>query len=175
MACLHTCCPFAVLTTDPSKANWTSGFGLNEAGRAFHEPPAGYIDNATALYPSSWVLSSDQQWMYRSQGLDRTSVTPGESTNVSMQLCINCEAGQVSDWAVGAVLVYNRELTTSEVQQVEDYLSWLYGVALERSRLCKSLCTQAKPLGVLPTCSQPSAKCFGVLCPMSMHLYAVGQ
>lgn len=58
----------------------------------------------------------------------------GAPSGAAVRLCINCAGTQESDWAVGAVLVYAGELSALQMQQVEDHLSVLYGVQLERAQ-----------------------------------------
>ena len=51
---------------------------------------------------------------------------------MTVQLCINCgyNSAELSDWAVAAVYVYNRELNDSEIVSVERHLSSVFGVPL---------------------------------------------
>ena len=75
---------------------------------------------------------------YRSQGVERTSpdlINIG--TAWQARLCINCgiasaTTAQLSDWSMGVVLVYNRELSDAEIITTENYLSFTYGVPLQR-------------------------------------------
>ena len=69
---------------------------------------------------------------YRSQGLERTLANATSSGGWTAQLCINCgwSGGEFSDWALAVLIVFNRELTTSEIQNVEGYLSSTYGLPL---------------------------------------------
>lgn len=133
----------AVFTSEYGSTNWLSGFDIGNAGTAYHFPPlAAYTSPLGNFYPSAWLLSTDQQWTYRSQGVDRTTVARGEPSSAAVRLCINCAGIQESDWAVGAVLVYAGELSALQMQQVEDYLSVLYGVPLERAQAGEHICTR---------------------------------
>lgn len=71
--------------------------------------------------------------MYRSQGVDRTNIAKGAPGTQQIGLCINCyHAGEQSDWAAFLFIVYNRELNTSEIIAVEDYISSTYAIPLRR-------------------------------------------
>jgi hypothetical protein len=103
--------------------NWLSGFGDGRAGVAFHE---GLVTpQQIDLHGDDWVMSMDQRNMYRSNGTNRTTGVGSQST----QLTINYGqyvATETSDWAVAEVIVFNRELTSSEYISVEGYLNTKY-------------------------------------------------
>lgn len=69
--------------------------------------------------------------MYRSQGVDRTSVAPGSTYSGAYTIAINgfdpTPVNENSDWAMVAMVVYSRKLTVQEIVAVED---WWVGVAL---------------------------------------------
>ena len=105
--------------------NWLSGFHSNRSGVAYHgdSPNGGWVTPITDLHGNQWVLSTDQRNMYRSNGTDRTS--SGYSNGASDQLTINTRY-EYSDWAVAEVIIFNRELTSTEYLAVEAYLSVKY-------------------------------------------------
>jgi len=105
--------------------NWLSGFWDGRTGAAYH---TSWVTPYTEdIHGNNWVQSTDQRNMYRSNGTDRTS--SGYSTGTSDELSINNGAhisSEASDWACAEVIVYNRELTSSEYLSVEAYLSAKY-------------------------------------------------
>ena len=106
--------------------NWLSGFHFSRSGVAYHgDPPTndGWVTPTTDLHGNQWVLSTDQRNMYRSNGTNRTS--PDYSDGASDQLTINTRY-DYSDWAVAEVIIFNRELTSTEYLAVEAYLSVKY-------------------------------------------------
>lgn len=100
-------------------ANWLSGFWQNKNGVAFHE--GGFITQESVSQHglNNWVFSTDQNALYRSQGVDRTIKT-GSALNAP--LTINGASGELSDWAVAEVIVYNRLLSEKEILLIEKYL-----------------------------------------------------
>jgi hypothetical protein len=109
---------------DGVTSNWLSGFYGSKSGVAYHHN--NWLTPETDIHGDTWVLSTDQRNMYRSNGTNRTS--SGYSGGSSRQLSINYGAstGERSDWAVAEVIVYNQELSLSEIQQVEAYLNAKY-------------------------------------------------
>jgi hypothetical protein len=106
--------------------NWLSGFHQNAVGGAYHDG-TGWITPQSDLHGVDWVMSTDQRNMYRSNGTNRTTATYTNSK--STQLTINYGqnvATESSNWAVAEVIVFNRELTSSEYISVEGYLNTKY-------------------------------------------------
>ena len=99
-------------STDPS---WCSGFFTGNSGVAFHN---GYIAASADRHGNAWVVSTDQNALYRSQGFDRTTGTPGTPsyTNLTINYLYP------SDWAVAEIIVYDRTLTANEISVAEQYL-----------------------------------------------------
>ena len=108
---------------------WLSGFWNNASGVAYHQ---GWLTTAfgTSLHGSNWVLSTDTNTMYRSNKVNRTNGTPGATSyarlGLNMGSHITTEGG--SDWAVACAIVYNRNLSLSEIQTVENTLATIYGL-----------------------------------------------
>lgn len=109
-------------TTDYTK-NWLSGFWGGNTGVAYH---MGWLtQSATPIFPLSEVLiSTDQKSLYRGNG---TNLVTSSVTGASFNLRINGQYNEWSDWAVAEVIVYNRELSLSEIESVEDYLETRVG------------------------------------------------
>lgn len=112
-----------------SSINWLSGHWSGSAGVAYHTNNTGWLTpSGTDIHGNNWVISTDQNTKYRSQGIDRTTVT---GPNASAQLFINAGygLGEGSDWACAEVIVYNRTLSAAEITNVESYLFNKYGNA----------------------------------------------
>jgi hypothetical protein len=104
--------------TDSSNCNWFSGFHVGNAGVAYHGT---LITPHIDVHGTSWVISSDQCNLYRSNGVQRSDV--GEVTGPLCSLTVNGLTSQVSDWAISDMLMYDRELSLSEILRVEKYLN----------------------------------------------------
>ena len=109
---------------DGVTSNWLSGFHGGKSGVAFHHN--NWVTSyQTNIHGDTWVLSTDQRDMYRSNGTIRT--LQGYSGGSSRQLSINHGAtGEYSDWACAEVIVYDRQLTSTEYKAVEAYLNAKY-------------------------------------------------
>ncbi len=105
--------------------NWLSGFNRAMSGKAYHN---NWITPDVDVHGSNWVYSTDQNALYRSNKVDRTIAAPGTPSydQISINYGINYTI-EPSDWACAEVIVYNRTLTTNEINQVEDELYATYG------------------------------------------------
>ena len=112
---------------DGVTSNWLSGFHGNKAGVAYHN---GWITSSSTDYHGfDWVISTDQNSLYRSNGVQR-GASGGSS---SKQLGLNYGyyyASEPSAWQCAEVIVFNRTLTQTEYEQVEQYLSMKYSLPL---------------------------------------------
>jgi len=111
---------------DGVTSNWLSGFHGNKAGVAYHN---GWITPTTDYHGFDWVISTDQNSLYRSNGVQR-GASGGSS---SKQLGLNYGyyyASEPSAWQCAEVIVFNRTLTQTEYEQVEQYLSMKYSLPL---------------------------------------------
>ena len=113
--------------------NWFSGFwgwsGGGKSGIAYHD--AWLTQESISLHGDNWVISCDQNRIYRTNGVQRNTAVP---TGSSKQLTINhgyYSAGESSDWAVAEVIVYNRTLTPLEVSRVERFLANKYNLPVQ--------------------------------------------
>jgi hypothetical protein len=108
--------------------NWLSGFWSGNTGVAHHNNwlTASSPSNAST---SSWVLSSDQNTLYRANGRSFTLASPGaQSFTGSLGLNTGFSGTEYSHWQVPEVIVYNRELSASEIRRVESYITRTYGL-----------------------------------------------
>jgi hypothetical protein len=108
--------------------NWLSGFHSNKSGVAYHGDAGSWVTAINDLHGNAWVLSTDQRNLYRSQRVNRTvaNYTAGVSSQISIGM--GNWTGENSDWACACVVVYNRELTTNEILQVEAFLARRYNL-----------------------------------------------
>lgn len=109
---------------DGLTSNWLSGFWGGAAGVAYHD---GWLTDQTDRHGNNWVISTDQNSLYRSNGVQR-----GTGGGTSKQLTINrgYYSGERSDWQVSFVAVYNRTLSSNEYISVEQWLSSRYGIGV---------------------------------------------
>ena len=107
---------------DGVTSNWLSGFHGGKSGVAHHD---GWLTQTTDIHGDNWLISTDQKDLYRSNGIDRTISGSGST---SRQLSINYGhyTGELSDWAVAEVIVYDRELSMNEYLSIESYLMSKY-------------------------------------------------
>ena len=103
--------------------NWLSGFNRAMAGKAYHN---NWITPDVDVHGTNWVVSSDQNALYRSNKVDRTIAAPGTPSYDQIGLNYGYY-GEPSDWACAEVIVFNRTLTTPEIEKVEGYLYGKYG------------------------------------------------
>lgn len=103
--------------------NWLSGFWSGAAGVAYH---GGWVTDQTDRHGYNWVYSTDQNYLYRSNGVSRGTSGGGTTTNLSI-LYGNYD-GEVSDWQVAEVLVYSSTLNSTQITDVESYLKTKYGL-----------------------------------------------
>lgn len=110
--------------------NWLSGFWGTYSGLAYHQGWIGANAGSKTVHGTNWVISSDQNTIYRSQGYERGNTGAGTAGQTYAQLTINNGAGssETSDWAVATVIVFNRTLTTAEMQTMEKWLNITYNV-----------------------------------------------
>lgn len=103
--------------------NWWSGHKDGATGgTAYHGATAAdIVTPRTNILGTNWVISTDLNNTYRSQGTDRTNVVTTQGLNVT-PLSINGYGTEESDWAVAEIIVYNRTLGLIEIQTVESYL-----------------------------------------------------
>lgn len=110
--------------------NWLSGFHSGDTGVAYHN---GWATTNTSgdLHGNDWVFSTDQRYLYRSNGVTRgTNLGGGESTQLSVNYG-TYYTSQSSTWAIAEIIVYNRTLNSTEYTNVENYLNMKYGASLD--------------------------------------------
>ena len=80
--------------------------------------------STTSLFGSNWVLSTDQNSLYRAQKATRG--TTGGS-GLAPTLCVNVN-GEASDWAIALALVWNYTLSTAEFTLAENYVATTFNL-----------------------------------------------
>ena len=100
--------------------NWLSGFYSGTSGVAYHN---GWLTPATDCCGYNWLLSTDQNGLYRANCVQRSTSTGGSA---SANMAIN--QNEQSDWAIAAVIVFNRTLASDEYNSVENWLSVAYSL-----------------------------------------------
>lgn len=105
--------------------NFISGFHGSKSGVAYHN---NWITDQVDRHGTAWVLSTDQNNIYRSQGVDRTIAAGGTPSYGRLAVNTGNIPSETSDWAIAAVAVYNRTLTLAEIRQVEYFLNTRYAV-----------------------------------------------
>lgn len=113
---------------------WYSGHWSGQQGVAFHN---GWLQNSTNFYPypsgtPQWLLSTDQNSLLRSLTMNHalfgslpTDSPAGYYGQTYGQIALHRpdQDPSTGGWANQVALVYNRTLSTKEIQQVEDYLA----------------------------------------------------
>jgi len=128
-----------------SGVNFLSGFQNNNVGIAYHNV---WITSTVGILPNeSWVMSSDQLSTYR--GNERNFVTTFSGTPSSSRLAINTGTSETSDFEIAECIVFDRELTFSELLYVELYLAQKYSIVTIQS-------LRAKPIAELSTGVYPT-------------------
>ena len=115
---------------DGVTGNWLSGFHSGESGIAYHDGWA-TTNTSVDVHGDNWVFSTDQRYLYRSNGVTRGA---GIGGGTSRQLSINWgsySSSQPSTWGVAEVIVYNRQLLFSEYTNIENYLNLKYTATLD--------------------------------------------
>ena len=108
---------------DGQPDNWLSGFYAGSSGVSYQQ---GW-QNETNVHGTNWVLSSNRHSHYRSNRVTR-GTTAGQTYNLNFIKVNDNQYGQNTDANIIAMLYWNRRLSDSEVQQVENVLAAKYGI-----------------------------------------------
>lgn len=111
---------------DGSGNNWLSGTWGGATGIAYH---GGWLTNQSSVHGSNWFISTDQNNLYRSNGVQRGTMSGGTTTTLTINNG-NYATSEPSSWEVAEVMIYNRTLSSAEYQAVEQELSDWYGIAI---------------------------------------------
>lgn len=117
--------------------NFVNGFGFwgNCAGRAWYNGQwiTPYMATCTPIpldkcvNEDRWIVGTTQvgttpRSMYRAQLVDMTINNNVAGTSTDETLNINVFSSETSNWLAAEVIIYSRQLTVSEIQQIEQYL-----------------------------------------------------
>lgn len=124
---------------DGFSQNWLNGFWGGISGIAHHN---GWLtQNTNSHHYNNWMISSSQTGLFRANMVQRSFSVGG---NISDRLTINAGnytskvgavGNETSAWECAEVIVYNRNLSESEIIQVETYLDRKYGLGITTSTL----------------------------------------
>ena len=110
---------------------WYSGFYKNKSGVASHG--LDITQTKLSIFTNKWVFSTDTNTNYRANGYDYTTNTavndnPYANINSYAQLSINnnLNPNDNSDWAVACIIVFNKNLSISEINSMEFWLTNKY-------------------------------------------------
>jgi hypothetical protein len=112
---------------DTDGGNYLHGFFSGASGVAHHN---GWVSAQSDVHGSNWVLGTSFAYNYRSNGVSRG--TSG-GTNGLGALTANFGtyySGQSSNFEIAEVLIFNYQLSSTQIAQVENYLSQTYGISI---------------------------------------------
>jgi hypothetical protein len=100
-----------------SQGDWYSGHNDGKSGVAKHDDT---MTEDIDHYGDEWVVSCDQRNLYRANGIRLSGLhhDQGLPENVG----VNTKSGLESNFAIGEILVYSRELNLDEIQIIEKAL-----------------------------------------------------
>ena len=103
--------------------NWISGFYQAKSGIAYHGGLNTQKD--LSLFDNRWVFSTDLNTKYRANLNDYTT---SNAYNKSCQLAINMndDIKNNSDWAIACVIVFDKNLSDSDINIIEKWLITTY-------------------------------------------------
>jgi hypothetical protein len=108
--------------------NWLSGFWSNDLSNFYHN---GWISSVGGHGTNNnWRYTTDQNNLGRQNGT--TYGTSGAGAPSYDDICINDWGGdytEASECDVSEVIVYNRNLSSTEYLKVEEYLRNIYGLS----------------------------------------------
>jgi len=107
--------------TDAS-VNWLSGYLSGAAGTSYH---IGGGAGGT-LNDTNWRVMCDYGAYYRNNGA--TGINTLGVTYLPANLGVNIWSTQQSDWEIADVLIFDSELTVTQIQTLEAYLKGVYGL-----------------------------------------------
>ncbi len=104
--------------------NWFSGFNSGLSGVSGRNKPI--TQTNLNVFDDNWVFSTDLNTTYRANGNNLT--TQNVDSNYPTQLCINLNSDSKSnsDFAIGCVIVFNRNLSNEEILKIESWLTSKY-------------------------------------------------
>lgn len=125
--------PSKRVVTSSDGTNYLSGFYNGCAGVAYHNNwLTASTDQGLNSTGSNWILSTDQNALYRANGLSGLT-TGAQGTPSYCKLGVNTFSSEASAWAVSYLAVYSGALTLAQIQSVESSLATYYGIPLSKN------------------------------------------
>ena len=109
---------------DSDKSSWYSGFYKNKSGVASHG--GNITQNNLSIFSNKWVFSTDTNTSYRANGRDYTNNNNTFNSYAQLSINNNLESINNSDWAVACIIVFNKNLSSSEINSMEFWLTNKY-------------------------------------------------
>jgi Concanavalin A-like lectin/glucanases superfamily/Domain of unknown function (DUF2341) len=104
---------------DAIGTNWLACFHNTKSGVAYHST---WLTPQIDIHGNDWIVFSDQYSLFRSQFVTRSSGVSSVGAYTGMAINNGSfSSGELSDWSVACVALYNRQLSLSEIQQVETF------------------------------------------------------
>jgi hypothetical protein len=111
---------------------WLSGFYSAMSGVSYRHDCDWITTRDRDIHGMSFFMASDRNNSFRSDAIDRVDYggpkslndceNQGWFTGLTSRICINCQQGEWSDFAISLVLVYNYRLSDSEVLAIEFWM-----------------------------------------------------
>lgn len=106
--------------------NWLSGFHGGKTGVSYHGDTTQWVTSHVNQFAyDAWILSTDQNALYRG---NKISFTINTAFGASSRMGINYIPGELSDWTCAAVIVFNRTLSSYEIETMENWLARKYNI-----------------------------------------------
>lgn len=108
-----------------SPHEWFSGFDTIGSGVAYHN---NWITDQKDVFDNQWVLSVDQQNLYKGNGVNLT--TKNGTMIDSFKIGIGkfgFEPQKSADWNISCMIIYDKILTSNEIETIEKYIYKKYG------------------------------------------------
>ncbi len=106
------------------QSKWSSGFDSGKSGVAIHDN--WITQSELSLFDDKWVFSTDTNNSYRAN-LNNYTIVQNDFT-AQTQLSINLSDLQEerSDWAIACIIVFERKLSSTEIDVMEKWLTNKY-------------------------------------------------
>jgi len=131
---------------------WMSGF-YSGATAAAHHNTAVISNLGQNPYDNNWFISTDSYSLYKANGINYGAAVPGGGTGGDTYLpplwingSMTNNAGGPSHFQIADLIIYNSYLSTTDISNVEIYLSNLYGIPLVTSPTISSITSNTATL-----------------------------
>ena len=110
-----------------NEENGIYGFHSGRAGVAYEN---GWItDEDGGIIGEHWIVSSQQNDLYRANGIDYTQSAAGFSVQQSLSINQGLLGDEYSDFACAEIIIINEKLLLPEIQCIEQYLFNKYSLS----------------------------------------------